>query len=65
MLEEHHFEPTPNLERWLAAIEAGAHIFIEKPTGHTIGESQAILAAARAEKRVVQVAEIGLGRQNP
>jgi len=39
----------------LAAIGAGAHIFIEKPTGHTIGESQAILAAARAENRVVQV----------
>jgi predicted dehydrogenase len=39
----------------LAAIEAGAHIFIEKPTGHTIGESQAILAASRAANRVVQV----------
>ena len=39
----------------LAAIEKGAHIFIEKPTGHTIGESQAILAAARAADRVVQV----------
>ena len=39
----------------LAAIDAGAHIFIEKPTGHTIGESQAVLAAARAASRVVQV----------
>ena len=39
----------------LAALEAGAHIFIEKPTGHTIGESQAILAASRASDRIVQV----------
>jgi predicted dehydrogenase len=39
----------------LAAIGNGAHVFIEKPTGHTIGESQAILAAARAADRVVQV----------
>jgi predicted dehydrogenase len=39
----------------LAAIEAGAHIFIEKPTGHTIGESQAIVKATRAADRIVQV----------
>lgn len=39
----------------LAAIDAGAHVFIEKPTGHTIGESQAILAASRASDRIVQV----------
>ncbi len=39
----------------IAAIEAGSHIFVEKPTGHTIGESQAMLAAARASDRVVQV----------
>lgn len=39
----------------LAAIEADAHIFIEKPTGHTIGESQVILAASRASDRIVQV----------
>ncbi|MCA9138314.1 MAG: Gfo/Idh/MocA family oxidoreductase [Planctomycetales bacterium] len=39
----------------LAAIEAGAHVFIEKPTGHTIGESQAILAASRASDRIIQV----------
>lgn len=39
----------------IAAIEAGAHIFVEKPTGHTIGESQAMLKAARAGDRVVQV----------
>jgi predicted dehydrogenase len=39
----------------LAAIEAGAHVFIEKPTGHTIGESQAIVKATRAADRIVQV----------
>ncbi len=39
----------------IAAIEAGAHIFVEKPTGHTIGESRAMLEVARANNRVVQV----------
>lgn len=39
----------------LQAIEAGCHVFIEKPTGHTVQESRAILRAARAAERVVQV----------
>jgi predicted dehydrogenase len=39
----------------IAAIAAGAHIYVEKPTGHTIGESRAMLEAARAADRVVQV----------
>ena len=39
----------------IAAIEKGAHIFVEKPTGHTIGESRAMVAAARANNRTVQV----------
>ncbi len=39
----------------LAALEAGAHVFIEKPTGHTIGESRAIVKAARDSDRKVQV----------
>jgi predicted dehydrogenase len=39
----------------LKAIESGAHIFIEKPTGHTIVESRAIVNAAQAAKRVAQV----------
>ena len=39
----------------IAAIEKGAHIFVEKPTGHTIGESRAMLNAARANHRTVQV----------
>jgi len=39
----------------IAALKAGAHIFVEKPTGHTILESRAMLNAARAADRVVQV----------
>ncbi|GIW80046.1 MAG: oxidoreductase [Gemmatales bacterium] len=39
----------------IAALKAGAHVFLEKPTGHTIKESRAIVDAARAAKRVVQV----------
>ena len=37
------------------ALNSGAHVFVEKPTSHTIGESQAMLAAAQAEDRIVQV----------
>ena len=39
----------------IAAIESGAHVFVEKPTGHTIRESRAMLNAARHADRVVQV----------
>jgi predicted dehydrogenase len=39
----------------IAAIEKGAHVFLEKPTGHTIHESRAVLNAARAQNRCVQV----------
>ncbi|MDZ4848121.1 MAG: Gfo/Idh/MocA family oxidoreductase [Pirellulaceae bacterium] len=39
----------------IGAINAGAHVFVEKPTGHTIMESRAMLNAARAANRVVQV----------
>jgi predicted dehydrogenase len=39
----------------IAAIEAGAHVFVEKPTSHTIQESRAMLNAARQANRVVQV----------
>ncbi len=39
----------------IAAIGAGAHVFVEKPTGHTIHESRAMLNAARAANRTVQV----------
>ncbi|MEQ1827055.1 MAG: Gfo/Idh/MocA family oxidoreductase [Pirellula sp.] len=39
----------------IAAIGKGAHVFVEKPTGHTIMESRAMLNAARAANRTVQV----------
>jgi predicted dehydrogenase len=39
----------------IAAVQAGAHVLVEKPTSHTINESKAMLAAARAADRVVQV----------
>lgn len=39
----------------IAAVKAGAHVFVEKPTGHTVLESRAMLHAARNSGRVVQV----------
>jgi len=39
----------------IAALEAGAHVFVEKPTGHTIQESRAMVNAADASGKVVQV----------
>lgn len=37
------------------AVKAGAHVFVEKPTGHTVNESRAMLKAARETGRVIQV----------
>ena len=37
------------------AVRAGSHVFVEKPTGHSVGESKAMLKAARESGRVVQV----------
>jgi predicted dehydrogenase len=39
----------------IAAIESGAHVYVEKPIGHTINEGKAMVKAARSAKRVVQV----------
>lgn len=39
----------------IAALQAGAHVYVEKPTGHTIGESRAMVSAAEQADRVVQV----------
>lgn len=38
----------------IAALKCGAHVFVEKPTGHTINESRAMLKVARGCGRVVQ-----------
>jgi len=39
----------------IAAVKAGAHVFVEKPTGHTVHESSAMLKAAKESGKVVQV----------
>jgi len=39
----------------IAAMEAGAHIYVEKPIGHTIAEGRAMVNAARKTGRVAQV----------
>ena len=37
------------------ALKSGAHVFVEKPTAHSVDESRAMLKAAREAGRVVQV----------
>ena len=39
----------------IAAMEAGAHVYVQKPTAVDVRESEAMLDAARRHKRVVQV----------
>jgi len=39
----------------IAAVESGAHVYVEKPVGHTIREGRAMVNAARRHDRVVQV----------
>lgn len=39
----------------IAAVKAGAHVYVEKPISHTIIEGQAMVRAARQTGRVVQV----------
>ena len=39
----------------IAAVKAGAHVYVEKPISHTIKEGQAMVNAAREAGRVVQV----------
>ncbi|HUG12887.1 MAG TPA: Gfo/Idh/MocA family oxidoreductase [Opitutaceae bacterium] len=39
----------------IAAIQAGADLYLEKPIGHDVIEGEALVAAARKYKRVVQV----------
>ena len=46
-----HWHALPAIE----AMQAGAHVYLEKPIGHTIGEGQAILRHARDTQRVCQV----------
>jgi predicted dehydrogenase len=39
----------------IAAVQSGAHVYVEKPICHTIHEGRAMVQAARANDRVVQV----------
>ena len=39
----------------IAAVNAGVHVYVEKPIGHTIREGRAMVNAARATGKVVQV----------
>jgi len=39
----------------IAAVGSGAHVYVEKPIGHTIREGRAMVRAARDAKRIVQV----------
>jgi len=46
-----HWHPLIMIE----AVNAGAHVYVEKPIGHTVQEGRAMVNAARANKRIVQV----------
>lgn len=39
----------------IEAVKSGAHVYVEKPICHTINEGKAMVKAARAANRVVQV----------
>lgn len=39
----------------IMAVQNGAHVYVEKPIGHTINEGKAMVQAARANNRAVQV----------
>ncbi|MBL0742780.1 Gfo/Idh/MocA family protein [Chryseolinea lacunae] len=39
----------------IAAMQAGAHVYVEKPVCHTINEGKAMVKAARDTQRIVQV----------
>jgi predicted dehydrogenase len=46
-----HWHPLCMIE----AVKQGAHVYVEKPISHTINEGKAMVRAARAANRVVQV----------
>lgn len=58
--EDPHIAIVATPDHWhsltaIAAVEKGAHVYVEKPVSHTIKEGRAMVNAARAENRVVQV----------
>ena len=46
-----HWHPLITID----AIKSGAHVYVEKPVGHTINEGRAMVAAARKYGKIVQV----------
>jgi predicted dehydrogenase len=46
-----HWHPLQTID----AVKAGAHVYVEKPIGHTIREGRAMVRAARQTGQVVQV----------
>ncbi len=46
-----HWHPLVTIE----AVKTGAHVYVEKPVGHTIREGRAMVKAARKYDRIVQV----------
>jgi predicted dehydrogenase len=46
-----HWHPLAMIE----AVKSGAHVYVEKPIGHTIREGRAMVNAARSAGRMVQV----------
>jgi len=49
---DQHTEPA------VAALEAGKHVFLEKPMAHTVADCQKILEAAKRSKGILQVGHI-------
>jgi predicted dehydrogenase len=39
----------------IMAVQQGAHVYVEKPIGHTVKEGRAMVKAARDNNRIVQV----------
>lgn len=39
----------------IAAVKSGAHVYVEKPVGHTVYEGRAMVKVARDNDRIVQV----------
>jgi predicted dehydrogenase len=46
-----HWHPLATID----ALKAGAHVYVEKPIGHTIHEGRAMVQTARATGKIVQV----------
>ncbi|GAB4361345.1 MAG: Gfo/Idh/MocA family oxidoreductase [Bryobacter sp.] len=46
-----HWHALPTID----AVKAGAHVYVEKPISHTVDEGKAMVKAARAADRLVQV----------